>query len=71
MASMPLSAVQQHLSDLAGIDFSNFKPRMIDDAETKLQNDVYNLQNNPLIKEGIEVYGAVYDVDTGLVNWLG
>jgi len=70
MASMPLSAVQQHLSDLAGIDFSNFKPRMIDDAETKLQTDVYNLQNHPLIKEGIEVYGAVYDVDTGLVNWL-
>ena len=70
MASMPLQEVQQRLTDLSNLDFSNFNPRMIHDAETKLESDVLSLQNNPMLKEGVQVFGAVYDVDTGEVNWI-
>ncbi len=70
MASMPLATVQQRLSELSNKDFSDFQPRMIDDAEGKLRNDVSSLQNNPLIRDGINVFGAIYDVDSGQVNWI-
>ncbi len=43
---------------------------MIEDAESKLRNDVASLQANQLLKDGVQVYGAIYDVDTGLVNWV-
>ena len=70
MASLPLADVQQRLSEISGKDFSNFKPRMIEDANSKLQSDVSSLQNNPMLIEGAQVFGAIYDVDTGKVNWI-
>ena len=70
MASMPLTTIQQRLSELSNKDFSDFQPRMIDDVESKLRNDVSSLQNNPLIRDGINLLGAIYDVDSGQVNWI-
>jgi carbonic anhydrase len=70
MASMPLGVVQHKLTQISNKDFSNFKPRMIDNAEDRLREDVKSLQNNELIDDEIEVIGAIYDVDTGVVNWL-
>ncbi|MDC0557210.1 carbonic anhydrase [Candidatus Poseidoniaceae archaeon] len=70
MTSMPLSIVQQKLTQLSNKDFSNFKPRMIDNAEEKLKADVKSLQSNELIDDEVEILGAIYDVDTGVVNWL-
>lgn len=70
MASLPLADVRQKLTDMSGKDFSEFNPRMIEDAESKLRNDVASLQANQLLKDGVQVYGAIYDVDTGLVNWV-
>jgi len=43
---------------------------MIDDRESKLRADVKSLQENELIKDDVSIIGAVFDVDTGLVNWL-
>ena len=70
MTSMPLSIVQQKLTQLSNKDFSNFKPRMIDNAEDKLRADVKSLRNNELIADDIGILGAIYDVDTGVVDWL-
>lgn len=70
MASMPLSSLQQCLEDFSGMDFSNFNPRVIDNPETKLRADISTLQSNPLISKGVKVLGAIYDVDTGLANWI-
>lgn len=70
MASMPLADVRTRLEDLSGKDFSQFNPRMIDDRESKLRADVKSLQENELIKDDVSIIGAVFDVDTGLVNWL-
>ncbi|MEE2758509.1 MAG: carbonic anhydrase [Candidatus Thermoplasmatota archaeon] len=70
MASMSLIAVQERLKELTNLDFSTFNPRMIDDAESKLRADVSDLRKNPMTKNGVQVFGAIYDVDTGLVKWL-
>ena len=70
MASLPLADVRQKLTDMSGKDFSKFNPRMIDDANSKLRNDVESLRTNQLLKDGVEVFGAIYDVDTGLVKWV-
>ena len=70
MASLPLADVRQKLTDMSGKDFSEFNPRMIEDAHSKLRNDVESLRTNQLLKDGVEVFGAIYDVDTGQVNWL-
>ena len=70
MASLPLADVRQKLTDMSGKDFSEFNPRMIEDAHFKLRNDVESLRTNQLLKDGVEVFGAIYDVDTGQVNWL-
>ena len=70
MASLPLADVRQKLTDMSGKDFSEFNPRIIEDAKSKLLNDVASLQANQLLKDGVQVYGAIYDVDTGLVNWV-
>ena len=43
---------------------------MIDNAEDRLREDVKSLQNNELIDDAIEILGAIYDVDTGVVDWL-
>ena len=70
MASMPQGVVQHKLTQLSNKDFSNFKPRMIDNAEDRLREDVKSLQNNELIDDEIEILGAIYDVNTGVVDWL-
>ena len=70
MVSLTLPEVQTKLTDLSGMDFSSFEPRMIDDWEGKLRADVTSLKANKLLKEGVQVRGARYDVDTGLVRWV-
>ena len=67
MSSLSVSDVKRTLEELSGLDFSSFEPRMIENAEEKLRRDVAKLQSNPLLKNGVEVRGAMYDVDTGKV----
>ena len=62
--------MQATLGELSGKDFSSFEPRMIADADTKLRSDVAALQANSLLKDGVSVHGAVYDVDSGTVRWI-
>jgi carbonic anhydrase len=70
MSSLSVLDVKSTLEELSGLDFSAFEPRMIENAEEKLKRDVAKLQANPLLKNGAEVRGAIYDVDTGKVNWV-
>jgi carbonic anhydrase len=43
---------------------------MIENQEEKLRSDVATLLANPLLKNDVKVRGAIYDVDTGKVNWI-
>lgn len=69
MASLSVRDVRTKLSDLSGMDFTDFSPRMIEDAHTKLATDVAAVKAHPLLKPGVNVRGAVYDVDTGRIMW--
>jgi len=69
MASKSTTEIRELLGELSGKDFSSFSPRMISDASTKLAEDVAQLQAHPLLKDGATVHGAIYDVDTGTVQW--
>lgn len=69
MASLSLGDVRTKLSDLSGMDFTDFSPRMIEDAHAKLAADVSAVKAHPLLKPGVKVRGAVYDVDTGRIMW--
>ena len=70
MASLSVPKIKHTLAELSGLDFSSFEPRMIEFPEEKLRRDVAALQANPLLKNDVEVRGAIYDVDTGKVNWI-
>lgn len=70
MASLSRSEVRMRLKELSGTDFSSFGPRMIEDWEAKLRADVAHLKTNELLKKGVQVRGARYDVDTGQVSWI-
>ena len=70
MASLSVADVQATLGELSGKDFSGFEPRMIADADAKLRSAVAALQANAMLKDGVSVHGAVYDVDTGSVRWI-
>lgn len=70
MASLSVTDVKETLEGLSGLDFSTFEPRMIENQEEKLRGDVATLLANPLLKNDVKVRGAIYDVDTGKVNWI-
>ena len=70
MASLSGPTMQGLLSEQSGMDFSSFHPRVIDEPYAKVKADVAALQANPLLKPGVTVCGAMYDVDTGVVNWV-
>jgi len=69
MASLSLVDVRAKLANLSGMDFAEFSPRMIEDAQAKLAADVATVKAHPLLKAGVSVRGAVYDVDTGRITW--
>lgn len=70
MASHSGPSMQRLLTEQSGMDFSSFYPRVIDEPYAKVKADVASLQANPLLKPGVTVCGAMYDVDTGTVNWV-
>ena len=70
MASLNVADVTETLERLSGLDFSTFEPRMIENQEEKLRRDVATLLANPLLKNDVQVRGAIYDVDSGKVNWI-
>lgn len=67
MTASKLEYIQQIISEQCKNDASEFTPRLIDDAHSKLQLDVQTLRANPLLRPGVIVQGAFYDVDSGRI----
>jgi len=70
MASMPLAAMQSCLTEVSGLDFSTFEPRVIEDTYGTLRQDVLTLKQHALIKAGIAIQGGIYNVDDGTIEWV-
>lgn len=70
MASSTLEQVREKVSASAGQDVSWQTFGMVADQRAALADDVHKVQAHPLIPEGVEVGGFIYDVDTGLLEHL-
>lgn len=70
MASQSLASLKATLAEQSGLNFDEFHARVIEDPEPKLRSDVALLSSHPLLKSGVSVHGAIYNVDDGCVKWL-
>ena len=70
MVASTLESVREAVESNTGVDASQFTPSVIDNQMEKLTQDVKTLRNNPLLKSNVVVQGAMYDVDTGKVDFI-
>ncbi len=70
MAASTLESVREAVESNTGVDASQFTPSVIDNQMEKLTRDVKTLRNNPLLKSNVVVQGAMYNVDTGKVDFI-
>jgi carbonic anhydrase len=70
MTASTLESVREAVESNTGVDASQFTPSVIDNQMEKLTHDVKTLRNNPLLKSNVVVQGAMYDVDTGKVDFI-
>ena len=70
MAASTLESVREAVESNTGVDASQFTPSVIDNQMEKLTHDVKTLRSNPLLKSNVVVQGAMYDVDTGKVDFI-
>ena len=70
MAAATLEKVREVVYANTGADVSEFYPNVISDQKAKLVQDVETLKNNPMLKSDVVIEGAIYDVDTGRVEFI-
>ena len=70
MAAATLEKVREVVHANTGADVRDYHPDVISDQKAKLIEDVQRLRNNPMLKSDIVIEGAIYDVDTGKVNFV-
>ncbi len=70
MAAATLEKVREVVHANTGADVSIFNPDVISDQKAKLVQDVETLKNNPMLKSDVVIEGAIYDVDTGRVEFI-
>ena len=49
---------------------SEYYPDVITDQKARLVEDVEKLKNNPMLKSDVVIEGAIYDVDTGRIDFI-
>ena len=70
MAAATLEKVREVVHTNTGADVSEYYPDVISDQKAKLVEDVETLKNNPMLKSDVVIEGAIYDVDTGRVEFI-
>lgn len=70
MAAATLESVRTTVASNTGADVSNYHPAVVENQMEKLVSDVKSLRTNPLVKPNTIIEGAIYDVDTGQVNFV-
>ena len=68
MASSSETEMRERLSASSGEDASWMSFGVIVDQEATLHDDVAKVRAHPLISDGVQVGGFLYDVDTGLLR---
>lgn len=70
MASATEDEVHALILEKSGIDTRGIEIRTVKDQEAALVTDIQRIESYPLLKKGITVMGAIYDVKSGKLNPL-
>jgi carbonic anhydrase len=69
MAQSDESNIHELIESKFGVDTSSIEFRVTKDQEAALKSDITSIRNYPLIREGVSVAGAIYDVKTGNIDF--
>jgi carbonic anhydrase len=68
MASAEESEIHQQIKEASGVDTRGIEIRTVRDQNKALFQDIQRIESYPLLPQGIQVMGAIYDVKTGRIN---
>jgi len=68
MASATEEEVHALILEKSGVDTRGIEIRTVKDQHTALVKDIQRIESYPLLKKGITVMGAIYDVRSGKLN---
>lgn len=68
MANGDESAIHQKIQEEYGIDTRSLEFRTVSNQTEALRIDVTRVRSYPLLRDGVVVAGAIYDVKTGALN---
>ncbi len=70
MAIATEEEMHQTIMEQSGIDTRGVEIRTVKDQNASLIKDVQRIESYPLLKAGVKVMGAIYDVKSGLLSRL-
>jgi carbonic anhydrase len=68
MASSDEAGIHQKIMDDFGVDTRSVEFRTVSNQEEALALDVTRIRSYPLLREGVVVGGAIYDVRSGALR---
>ena len=68
MAQGDESSIHALIDEKYGIDTSSLEFKTTDNQEAALSTDVARVRSYPLLRDGVTVGGAIYDVKTGTIH---
>lgn len=68
MASVTEPEIHATIKERFGVDTRSIEFRTVDDQLAALQTDLDRIRAYPLLPDGLQVGGAIYDVHTGKLN---
>jgi len=69
MAQSEESNIHELIESKFGVDTRSLEFRVTKDQEAALKTDINRVRAYPLIREGVSVAGAIYDVKTGEIDF--
>jgi carbonic anhydrase len=69
MASADEATIHATIQDQFGVDTRSLEFRVTKDQEAALKTDINRVRAYPLIRKGVSVAGAIYDVKTGKIDF--
>jgi carbonic anhydrase len=69
MAQSEESSLHEEIDSKYGVDTRSLEFRVTKDQEQALRSDITRIRAYPLIREGVSVAGAIYDVKTGKIDF--
>ena len=69
MAQRDESAIHDLIEKQFGVDTRSLEFRVTKDQEAALKTDITRIRAYPLLREGVSVIGAIYDVKSGAIDF--